>query len=86
MDVLDALRKQIDQIDEQILTLFARRFSLVKKIGEYKKNNNMQVLDKNREGEKLQKLIKSGSTQDVSEPFITSVWKNVFLESYKLER
>lgn len=86
MNVLDALRKQIDQIDEQILTLFARRFSLVRKIGEYKKNNNMQVLDKNREGEKLQKLIQSGSAQDVSEPFITSVWKNVFLESYKLER
>lgn len=85
MDVLDTLRKQIDQIDEQILTLFAGRFSLVKKIGEYKKNNNMQVLDKNREGKKLQKLIHLGNTQGVSEPFITSVWKSVFAESYKLE-
>lgn len=85
MDALEISRKQIDQIDKQLLTLFGKRFSLVKKIGDYKKKNNIPIPDREREDEKLQKLIQSGRAKDVSEPFITAVWKTVFLESYRLE-
>lgn len=85
MDTLKSLRNQVDQIDEQIIALFGQRFLLVKKIGEYKKNNNIPVQNKKREGDKLQKLIKLGNIKNVSESFIETVWKNVFLESYKLE-
>ncbi len=85
MDELQTLRKHIDQIDEQILTLFAQRFSFVKKIGEYKKKNSMPIHNKERENDKLHILIKSGKVLGISEPFITSIWKNVFSESYKQE-
>lgn len=86
IDTLESLRKQIDQIDNKIITLFGKRFSLVKEIGEYKKNKNIPVQNKKREGDKLQKLLKLGNTKNISESFIKTVWKNVFLESYRLEK
>lgn len=46
-------REQIDEIDEQLVALFAKRMDVAKKIAEYKKENNLPVLDLKREREKL---------------------------------
>lgn len=51
MDDLIVLRNQISDIDKQIADLFSERMSVVKKIAEYKKINNIPVYDKNREAE-----------------------------------
>ena len=42
-------QKEIDDIDSTLLSLFAKRFSLVAKIGKHKKDNNLPIQDKNRE-------------------------------------
>ncbi len=55
---LDELRKQINEIDQEMLKLFEKRMHVAKSIGEYKKENNLPVLDKNRE-EALMNLMKS---------------------------
>ena len=46
---LSDLRKQIDEIDEQLAALLKRRFSVAEKIGEYKKANAIVVTDGGRE-------------------------------------
>ena len=46
---LSDLRKQIDEIDEQLAALLKRRFSVAKQIGEYKKANAIVVTDSGRE-------------------------------------
>ena len=46
---LSDLRKQIDEIDEQLAALLKRRFSVAKQIGEYKKANAIVVTDGGRE-------------------------------------
>ena len=46
---LSDLRKQIDEIDEQLAMLLKRRFSVAKQIGEYKKANGIVVTDSGRE-------------------------------------
>lgn len=46
---LSDLRKQIDEIDEQLAALLKRRFSVAKQIGEYKKANGIVVTDSGRE-------------------------------------
>lgn len=46
---LSDLRKQIDEIDEQLAALLKRRFSVAKQIGEYKKANGIVVTDGGRE-------------------------------------
>lgn len=46
---LDELRKEINTIDEQIMDLFKQRMFVSKKIGEFKKQNNLPILDSKRE-------------------------------------
>lgn len=42
-------RENIDKIDDQIVELFEKRMQLVKGIANYKKENNIQIENKNRE-------------------------------------
>ncbi|MBI2430445.1 MAG: chorismate mutase [Candidatus Levybacteria bacterium] len=84
MYTLEALRKQIDNIDEQIITLFARRFSLVKKLGKIKKEKKLPIKNITREEEKINTLIKR--VEGMSKEFIRDIWQRIFTESYRLEK
>ncbi len=53
MNELELLRSKIDQIDSRLVTLLKERFLIVKAIGEYKKENNLPILDKRREAQVL---------------------------------
>lgn len=50
---LDELRLEIDKIDDQLIRLFQERMDIAAKIGQYKKDNNLPVLNSQREREKL---------------------------------
>ena len=50
------LRKEIDEIDEKIITLLKSRTDLSKKVGELKVTLNIPVEDKGRENEIIQRL------------------------------
>ena len=52
MEITD-YRKRIDEIDSQLLELFARRMEVAKEIAQYKKQRNLPALDPAREREKL---------------------------------
>lgn len=49
MDRLDEDRAVIDEIDEQLVQLFEKRFHTVEDIISYKMENNMEILDASRE-------------------------------------
>lgn len=49
-------REAIDQIDDEIIELIDQRLELVKKIGTYKKENKLTILDGKRENEILEKI------------------------------
>ncbi|MFZ1523500.1 MAG: chorismate mutase, partial [Saprospiraceae bacterium] len=54
---LDRLRKEIDMIDEEIMNILASRMKISREIGQYKKENNMTILQSERWKEVLQKYI-----------------------------
>lgn len=82
MNTLDRYRKTVDQIDRALLLLFAKRFALVKKIGEHKKEEGLPVIDKNREEAMVEKLLMKGKEHGLRETFIKTVWHRIFQESY----
>ena len=49
------LRKQIDELDNQLMDLLAKRMRVCREIGQYKKEHNMTVLQPARYGEILDK-------------------------------
>lgn len=55
MDIKD-LRNQINEIDSQLVDLFCKRMNVSLEVAKYKLENNMPVLDKNRERELLTKV------------------------------
>lgn len=52
---LDETRKQIDDVDKQIIELLEERMKLVQEVITYKKENNLPVLDNSRENIVLEK-------------------------------
>lgn len=59
---LDEIRKEIDNVDEELVALYKKRMMLSAEVAEYKKNNNMPILDSSRERALLAKISEmSGS-------------------------
>lgn len=54
---MNELRQEIDRIDEQMIRLFTERMDVATRIGQYKKENNLPVLDLSREKEKILNVI-----------------------------
>ncbi|MCI8484613.1 MAG: prephenate dehydratase [Lachnospiraceae bacterium] len=56
MKELSEIRKEIDTIDHQIVSLYEKRMGLTTEVAEYKISTGKPVLDKEREKEKLNKV------------------------------
>lgn len=53
---LQELRRQIDRIDTELVSLFKQRMALSAAVAEYKQKNGLPVLDSSRERELLEKV------------------------------
>ncbi|MBQ2774415.1 MAG: chorismate mutase [Clostridia bacterium] len=53
---LSECRKKLDQIDDQILSLFKERMDTVRSVAEYKAQNNMPIMHQAREREILERI------------------------------
>ena len=58
MKNLEELRQEIDVIDDEIRKLFEERMNIVKQVRMFKKEHQIQILDKKREEEVIDKNIK----------------------------
>lgn len=78
---LEALRKQIDEIDNQLLELLARRMRVCREIGTYKKEHNLTVVQTARYSEILEKRGAQASLCGMSDSFIRDVFEHIHEES-----
>ncbi len=60
---LKKLRGQIDEIDDQLVELFAKRMDIAAAIGDYKKANNLPVFVPAREREKLKDVAEKAGPE-----------------------
>lgn len=58
MDELKKYRKEIDNIDKELVRNFEKRMEVVLKVAEYKKKNNIPILNKSREEQVIEKNLK----------------------------
>ncbi|WP_109698505.1 chorismate mutase [Chitinophaga deserti] len=78
---LEKLRNQINGIDDEILLLLGNRMKIAEKIGQYKKDNNITILQTNRWNEILDRGIRAGEKLGLSKDFIGKYFDAVHLES-----
>ena len=55
MNRLEEIRKEINKIDEEMLKLFEKRMKIVEEVIAYKIENNIPILDTNREEQIIKK-------------------------------
>jgi chorismate mutase/prephenate dehydratase len=58
---IGVLRRAIDEIDEKIMDLINQRLSLAKQIGDFKKQSDIQVVNRKREKEIISRLLKKNN-------------------------
>ncbi len=81
LNALAKLREQINHIDDELLMLIGQRMKIADRIGEYKKNNNITILQTNRWNDILAKAFKKGEKLGLSEEFISKYFDAIHLES-----
>ena len=77
------LRKQIDELDNQLMDLLAKRMRVCREIGQYKKEHNMTVLQTARYGEILDKRGAQGSLCGMDADFVRKIFEGVHEESVR---
>ena len=85
MSELDKYRKQIDEINSEIIRLLGKRMDLVKMIGKFKKQNGVKILDEKREKEIFKRLREEAKKEKLNEDFINKLFKLVIKNSRKVQ-
>ncbi len=78
---LEALREEINRIDEDIIGLLSRRMEVVKKIAALKKAKSISVEDRDREKTLFLKLEKEARRNNIDEKFVSEVFGVIVSQS-----
>jgi len=82
-DALSILRNEIDKIDDLLIQKVAERMNIVEKIGNYKKDNGITILQVNRWEEILNKRVTYGSALKLSKEFTEKFLELLHSESIR---
>ncbi|MDD6584035.1 MAG: bifunctional 3-deoxy-7-phosphoheptulonate synthase/chorismate mutase type II [Bacteroidales bacterium] len=80
---LDVLRHQIDEIDNSLIEMLAKRMRISREIGQYKREHDMTVVQTTRYNEILDKRGAQGVLCGMSADFIKAVFEAVHEESVR---
>lgn len=84
-DTLSILRDQIDQLDDEIMSKLAARMKISERIGQYKKENNVTILQVNRWEEIVQTRIALCKAMGLNEEFTSDLLKLIHHESIQVQ-
>ena len=80
---INELRKQIDELDNNLMDLLSKRMRVSREIGQYKKEHNMTVLQTSRYNEILDKRGAQGSLCGMDAKFIKEIFEAIHEESVR---
>ena len=82
---IDQLRAKIDIIDENILYAFGSRMNVSRQIGEYKKENNIAILQTARWDKVISKVVEKGKDYGLTERFLKEVFTAIHEASVEIQ-
>lgn len=78
---LETMRQQINQLDDELMQILGQRMKVAEKIGQYKKDNGITILQTRRWNDILERAYKKGERFGLSKEFITKYFDAVHMES-----
>lgn len=79
------LRRQIDQLDNELIEVLSKRMNISREIGAYKRDHNMPVVQPNRYGDIMNTRILAAKSMGIGEEFMRSVLSAIHEESVRLQ-
>ena len=80
---LALLRQQIDDCDHELLAVLARRMSVSREIGRFKKAHNLRVVQPARYQEMIKARVVEARSLGLSDEFIQNVMQAIHEESVR---
>jgi len=74
MDELEKYREQINALDRQLIDLLAKRFDIVRAVGELKAKNGIPVVQSERVIEVTQRAVQMGLEKNIDPDFIRGLY------------
>lgn len=78
---LEKLRQQINHLDDELMQILSRRMKVAEQIGDYKRQNNITILQTSRWNEIIERAVQKGDKLGLSKEFITKYFDAVHMES-----
>ena len=82
---IDQLRAKIDVIDENIVYALGSRMNVSRKIGEYKKENNIAIIQTARWDKVFSKVLEKGKDYGLTEKFLSDVFTAIHEASVEVQ-
>lgn len=80
-DMLEQLRSEIDVIDAELIHLLSKRMHLVEQIGNYKKENNITILQIKRWNNIVRESLELGENLGLNKEFLVKLLRVIHEES-----
>jgi len=82
---LEELRREIDKLDDELITILSRRMEIVKEIGEYKKENDITILQIKRWSEIIRYRLENASRAGLDRDFLIKLFELVHKEAIQIQ-
>jgi len=83
--LLEKIRKEVDDIDSELLQILWRRMEKIEEIGHYKKDNNITVLQIDRLRKMMISRLKTGKELGLDKKFVLKLLQLVHKESIQIQ-
>lgn len=79
------LRRQIDQIDNELIELLGKRMDISREIGSYKKEHNIPIVQAARYDDIMRSRVLAAKSMGMSEEFMRQILSSIHEESVRIQ-
>jgi chorismate mutase len=83
--IIGELRREIDEIDDQVLKMLARRMEIAARIGKHKRSQGMDVLQLDRWTRVVEDRLEKGTSRGLSRNFLLKLLQAIHEESLRIQ-
>jgi len=84
-EILDLMRREIDEIDWALLEILQRRAEIATKMGHHKKSHNMTILQVNRWQELLENRLQNARNLGIDEKMVKEIYQLLHKQSFRIQ-
>lgn len=79
------IRTQLDSLDDELITLLAKRFSIIRKVGHYKKAHNIPMMQPKRITDMIALSKQRAQSRGLDPDFIAQLLRTIIDASCRME-